>query len=117
LFFPCNHITNIKKNPFSGKVKDSVIFLFYFVLHKLHKPIPPLALSLRPPIHPSLHHPAIHPFLRAHPALAQERKAKAKNASPNQILHDKILNETADVIDAIKEMDNCSLWSGGLNNG
>jgi hypothetical protein len=46
----------------------------------------------------------------AEQALEQERKAKAKVASPNQILHDKIQKETAGVIDTIKEMDNCSLW-------
>ena len=33
-FFPCNHIINIKKNSFSGEVKDSVLFPFYFWLHK-----------------------------------------------------------------------------------
>jgi hypothetical protein len=33
LFFPCNHIINIKKYfSFSGEVKDSVIFLFFFYL-------------------------------------------------------------------------------------
>jgi len=39
LFFPCNHIINIKKKSFSGEVKDSVTFPFSFLLHKLHKPI------------------------------------------------------------------------------
>ena len=34
LFFPCNHIINIKKKSFSGEAKDSVIFPFYFLLHK-----------------------------------------------------------------------------------
>jgi len=29
-----NHIINIKKKYFSGEVKDSVIFPFFFVLHK-----------------------------------------------------------------------------------
>jgi hypothetical protein len=39
--FPCNHIITIKKKfSFSGEVKDSVIFPFYFLLHKLHKPTP-----------------------------------------------------------------------------
>ena len=46
----------------------------------------------------------------AEQALEQERKAKAKAASPNQVLHDNIQKETAGVIDTIKEMDNCSLW-------
>jgi hypothetical protein len=50
----------------------------------------------------------------AEKALEQERchkrKAKGKVASPNKILHDKIVNETADIIDTIKEMDNCSPW-------
>jgi hypothetical protein len=32
---------NIKKKSFSGEVKDSVIFPFYFLLNKLHKPTPP----------------------------------------------------------------------------
>ena len=47
LFFPCNHIINIKKHfSFSGEVKDSVFFLFLFLLNKLHKPIlPPLKTS------------------------------------------------------------------------
>jgi hypothetical protein len=46
----------------------------------------------------------------AEKALEEECKAKGKGASPNQILHDKIVNETADIIDTIKELDNCSLW-------
>jgi len=37
--FPCNHIINIKKKSFSGEVKDSVIFPFYFLLHKRAKTI------------------------------------------------------------------------------
>jgi hypothetical protein len=41
-----NHFINIKKNLFSGEVKDSVIFLFFFLLHKRAKPIlPPLKTS------------------------------------------------------------------------
>jgi hypothetical protein len=64
LFSPGNHIINIKKNSFSGEVKDSVIFLFFFLLHKRAKPIlPPYTHpsahppthSLNPPIHPSTH--------------------------------------------------------------
>ncbi len=46
----------------------------------------------------------------AEQALEQERKAKAKDSFPNQILHDKIQKENADVIDTIKEVDNCSSW-------
>jgi hypothetical protein len=49
LFFPCNQIINIKKKSFSGEAKDSVIFPFYFLLHKRAKPIHP------PYIHPSAH--------------------------------------------------------------
>jgi hypothetical protein len=30
LFFPCNHIINIKKKSYSGEVKDSVNILFFF---------------------------------------------------------------------------------------
>jgi hypothetical protein len=30
LFSPCNHIINIYKKSFSGEVKDSVIFPFFF---------------------------------------------------------------------------------------
>jgi hypothetical protein len=48
--FPSNHFINKNKNSSSGEAKDSAIFAFYFLLHKLHKP----ALSLRPlppPIH------------------------------------------------------------------
>jgi hypothetical protein len=42
LFFPCNHIIDIYiKKSFSGEVKDSVIFPFYFLLHKRAKPAPP----------------------------------------------------------------------------
>ena len=41
LFFPCNHIINIKKkNSFSGEAKDSVIFSFFILLHKRAKPAP-----------------------------------------------------------------------------
>jgi len=39
----------MKKKTFSGEVQDSVIFPFYFLLHKLHKPIHPY-LTHRPPI-------------------------------------------------------------------
>jgi hypothetical protein len=49
LFFPCNHIINIKKKSFSGEAKDSVIFSFYIFLHKRAKPIHPRY------IHPSAH--------------------------------------------------------------
>jgi hypothetical protein len=35
-----NHIINIKKK-ISGEAKDSVIFPFYFLLHKRAKPIHP----------------------------------------------------------------------------
>jgi hypothetical protein len=49
LFFPCNHIINIKKNSFSGEAKDSVNFSFFILLHKRAKPIHP------PYIHPSAH--------------------------------------------------------------
>ena len=53
LFFPCNHIINIKKNSFSGEVIDSVTFPFCFLLHKLHKPMsPPCPLS--PPTPPPI---------------------------------------------------------------
>jgi hypothetical protein len=34
LFFPCNHIINIKKISFSGEAKDSVFFSFFILLHK-----------------------------------------------------------------------------------
>jgi hypothetical protein len=38
-FFPYNHFINIYlKNSFSGEVKDSAIFAFYFLLHKRAKP-------------------------------------------------------------------------------
>jgi hypothetical protein len=47
LFFPCNHIINIKNKSFSGEAKDSVIFSFFILLHKRAKPIHP------PYIHPS----------------------------------------------------------------
>jgi hypothetical protein len=42
VFFPCNHIIN-KKKTISGEAKDSVIFPFYFLLHKRAKPIHPHA--------------------------------------------------------------------------
>ena len=50
-FFPCNHFINIKnkKNSFIGEVKDSVIFAFYFLLHKLHKRAKPTLRPLPPP--------------------------------------------------------------------
>jgi hypothetical protein len=45
-----NHFINKKKYlSFPGEVKDSVIFLFLFLLHKLHKPI------LAPCVHFSNH--------------------------------------------------------------
>jgi hypothetical protein len=54
LFSPHNHIINIKKMfSFSGIVKDCVIFPFYFLLHKLHKPMPP-PLALSPTTHPPI---------------------------------------------------------------
>jgi hypothetical protein len=45
LFFPCNHIINIKKKSFSGEVKDSVIFLFLFYFTRelnLYSPLIPI---------------------------------------------------------------------------
>jgi hypothetical protein len=48
IFFPCNHFIN-KKKSFSGEAKDSAIFAFYFLLHKLHKPAP--SPSVRPSAH------------------------------------------------------------------
>jgi hypothetical protein len=42
-----NHI--IKKKSFSGEVKDSVIFPFYFLLHERAKPILPPCLPSHPP--------------------------------------------------------------------
>jgi hypothetical protein len=39
LFFPCNHIINIKKKYFFGEAKDSVILSFFILLHKRAKPI------------------------------------------------------------------------------
>ena len=62
--FFANQKCKIKYFSFSGEVKDSVIFPFYFLLHKRAKPAPPLTFSLRPPIHPYLTYlPPIHPFL------------------------------------------------------
>jgi hypothetical protein len=49
LFFPCNHIINIKKKSFPGEAKNSVIFSFLILLHKRAKPIHP------PYIHLSAH--------------------------------------------------------------
>jgi hypothetical protein len=49
LFFPCNHIINIKKYfSFSGEVKDSVNFLFFFYFTRelnLTRDTPPLLLE------------------------------------------------------------------------
>jgi hypothetical protein len=53
LFFASQSHQKYKKNSFSGEVKDSVIFPFYFLLHKLHKPIPP-SYPLPPPTHPPI---------------------------------------------------------------
>jgi hypothetical protein len=72
LFLLHNHIINIKKKSFSGEVKDSVMFPFYFLLHKRDNPASP------PYIHPSAHlsthssthsstHPSTHPS--AHPSI------------------------------------------------
>jgi hypothetical protein len=52
LFFPCNHIINIKKKSFSGEAKDSVIFSFFILLHKSVNLYTPL-ISIFPPIHTS----------------------------------------------------------------
>ena len=51
----------------------------------------------------------------AEQALEQERKAKAKAASLNQVLHDNIQKETADVIDTSRRW--ITVLCGGLNNG
>jgi hypothetical protein len=85
LFFPCNHIINIKKKSFPGEVKDSVIFPLYFLLHKTAKPIHPP--DVHPSIHPSAHlsthpsaHLSIHPYVTRrppiHPSSHTARKLK-----------------------------------------
>ena len=38
------------------------------------------------------------------------RKVQQKKINPNQILHEEIVNETADIIDTIKTYDSCTLW-------
>jgi hypothetical protein len=43
--FLSDEVINIYKNSFSGEVKGSVNFPFYFLLHKLHNP------PIPPPIH------------------------------------------------------------------
>jgi hypothetical protein len=67
--FPCNHIINVKNIfSFSGKVKDSVIFPFLYILHKLHKSmLPPCPLS-PPTVNSGIVHPTavlICPFIAA----------------------------------------------------
>ena len=44
--FPCNHIINIYKKSFSGEVKDSVIFLFFFNFISFITLYSPLVFSL-----------------------------------------------------------------------
>jgi hypothetical protein len=63
-----HNIINIKKKSFSGEVKDSVIFPFFFLLHKRAKHIHP------PYIHPSAYlsthtSHAIHPYLTHRPPI------------------------------------------------
>jgi hypothetical protein len=58
-FFPCNHIINIKKKfSFSGEARDSVVFSFYFLLHKRANHIlPPWAHELKTHPHELKTHP------------------------------------------------------------
>ena len=42
--------------------------------------------------------------------MEQQIKQQAKVISPTKILHDKIIKDNADSIDAIMNMDICSLW-------
>jgi len=76
-FSSCKDFINIKKRLFSGEVKDSVIFPFLFLVHKLHKPIhppskdqiypKPLSTFANPPIHPFLDVPPHPPFPPPYP--------------------------------------------------
>jgi hypothetical protein len=65
LFFPCNHIINIKKKSFSGEAKDSAIFPFFILLHKRAKPIHP-PYFLPPPTYPPIPPPSPSAHLSAH---------------------------------------------------
>ena len=76
-----NHFMNIKKKiAFSGEVKDSVFFLFFFYFTRELDLYSPLALSLHPSLHPSLppcpHSPPTRenskPHPPAHPSTARE---------------------------------------------
>jgi molecular chaperone DnaK (HSP70) len=68
-----NHFISIKKNSFSGEVKDRVFFLCFFYFTRelnLYSPLVTIShiqicyqlLQTHPPIHPSLH-PHTHRFL------------------------------------------------------